>query len=850
MSTDQSTGRLNLVQEAIRGGNVTLVLGPNTARGTFNLAGDLIPSLDAMVQVLCSEERISPDEQRSLSHDDVVDYCTRNENARQKLDDRLKQAFGARRPAPSVHVLTTLVWHKIYTFDISDALEVAYRRNHGRSQAPRVVRLSDPVSIDVDIAAGVEIIKLFGDVSDLSQGCYLNTPRYQDLWSRSSWLDVLADDIKTRPILFCGEDGDGTFLLNKYRQLRRGQRGGNLVVFITPDLTALQSQILGEEEVLQLDSSFQQFADAIHRIFPHGRNLTEIASDTSEIKTKGNHDLAVSLLNDFHVLTRDTIASLARQPREPRGGIRRFYRGDDVTWRDVADGVAADLTPYRNLRNRIEFSLQQGTRRKHLFLMTSPAGMGKTVGLLSTALWLRNLVNVPVLWFRSDGSLSRFLRAIRQSDFMDGAYVFVDDIANYADEFDDVSEDVLSRLCFIGTARETRWLRYGPRIEERLTVSIDQIRLLNRGDAEQLHDRLKRYGTLVHFRSPHPRGQVDEILERSRRDLLVLVKELGLGERFEKTLQSEVDELTDVQRFAYFVVCIPDRIQISMPVDLFNRTMRLAYPGMDPVDVLRNMGRLIRKSAGARSLVSRHSIIAARIVETRRLATSATMRRAVEGLLEAFSHYRVPIIMHHANTGHARVFKAVLNNNFLSFTFGFEGAIEIYRQYEKPFEKDGFFWQQFGLTYLKAGEHHKLALETLRHAAHIHDHVQIRHSLAVAKLVTCYDLGMDGLGEEEFEKLRTEGVSELEQLHIETHMREDMAMTTLVHHDLKISERYDPQAERERRLREYHTRLAFYLRDHPHMAEARKEYEALHEALMEGKTVKWEEAGELMDDEY
>jgi hypothetical protein len=286
-----------------------------------------------------------------------------------------------------------------------------------------------------------------------------------------------------------------------------------------------------------------------------------------------------------------------------------------------------------------------------------------------------------------------------------------------------------------------------------------------------------------------------------------------------------------------------------MPIDLFNLAVRLTFPNLDPIDVLQNMGRLIRKNTGSRSLVSRHSVIAARTVENRRIAATVAMRRAVEGLLNALSQYRIPIMLHHANTGHARVFKAVVNNRFLAFTFGFDGAIDINRQYEKPFETDAFYWQQFGLTYLKSGGNHMLALETLRHAAHIHHHVQIRHSLAVAKLVTCYDLGRSQLGNDQFDTLRSEGVSELETLHAETQAHEDMAITALVHHDLRISERYDARSDRERRMREYHTRLALYLRHHPQMTDARRHYDALHDALVKGSELDWPQRDDLTEHE-
>jgi hypothetical protein len=144
MSTDELTARLNLVQEAIRTGNVTIVLGPNTLRDVTNLSGGALPSLDATIDILCKEEGISTAERQTLSHDDIIDYCTRNKDARQNLDERLKQLLSTRRHSRALGSLTNLVWHRIYTFDISNALEVAYARNQARSQAPRVFQLSDP----------------------------------------------------------------------------------------------------------------------------------------------------------------------------------------------------------------------------------------------------------------------------------------------------------------------------------------------------------------------------------------------------------------------------------------------------------------------------------------------------------------------------------------------------------------------------------------------------------------------------------------------------------------------------------------------------------------------------------
>jgi tetratricopeptide (TPR) repeat protein len=257
------------------------------------------------------------------------------------------------------------------------------------------------------------------------------------------------------------------------------------------------------------------------------------------------------------------------------------------------------------------------------------------------------------------------------------------------------------------------------------------------------------------------------------------------------------------------------------------------YPDVDFTDLMAGLGRLIRYSPGSTAVRSRHSVIAARVVEDPKRRDSALRRKAVEAYYKAFSHYRIPIIVHHSNTAHARVFKAVVYNRFLLQIFGPNEAIEIYKTYEKAFEKDAFYWQQFGLCYLRAKQH-ELAIETLTHAATLYENPLIKHSLGVAKLTACLDLGPAGLGRAEFDAMRAEGKKELEALHALNGAREDIAIVSLTDLDLRIARAFDPKDKLEQTEREYHTMLAFYLRASPNMVQARQVYDKLHGALLGG----------------
>jgi tetratricopeptide (TPR) repeat protein len=203
-------------------------------------------------------------------------------------------------------------------------------------------------------------------------------------------------------------------------------------------------------------------------------------------------------------------------------------------------------------------------------------------------------------------------------------------------------------------------------------------------------------------------------------------------------------------------------------------------------------------------------------------------------------------MVHHSNTGHARVFKVVINRRYLSEILGNERSLSIYRDFEKAFERDGFFWQQYGLCQSQQGNYER-AVETLEHALAIHDHIQIRHSLGAACLMACAKLGEEGLVENDFGSLRERGRQLLEELHSEVGYREDISIATLVEIDMDISKRFDNSEQFKKLGESYHRRLAFYARDNPEMAEAKRVYEKLSDLLLKASAIEDAKYDELLD---
>lgn len=819
------------IQESIRTGNVVLILGPNTRSGSTNKLGKKTPNHKEFFSLCNSELEFHPSDIEEIEHDDIVDLAIVDDVKRRRYFSMLEESFLIRRTSNSVKFIPQFVWHRIYTFDLSNNLEVAYRQDSYRRQGLTATTVDQPIDAERQFSEKLSLIKLFGSVSHEIDRTFLSLPQFEQILGASPWIRSLAHDIDRYPVIFLGSVGDGKFLISKLRQVRSLSSSYQNVTFVAPDLNDAQSRILEQIGIVHLPLPIDVFGTSLTEVFPQGVSIANIAELSSPDISGKNAELSASILSEFEILDRPRIEKLSVSP-EKEGQIRRFYRGDEPIWADINENVHADLMSYENFRGRIENQLKSGFPNRKLFLLVSPAGLGKSVGLMATALWLRDRVTQPILWLQSGGDLKRFFVNLQADDFADGLYLFVDDITLFKDEFEFVLGEKLNQICVVGTSRETRWNFHQGAFEGKVDVVRQDMRSLNKNDASKLYNKIERYGTVLHFAAKSADDRISEILGKSQRDLLVLIKEIGLGEKFNKIVQSEIDDLDEMQKFVYLAICVPDRIQTSMPLDLIANSFRKKFSSQDFGNVMKSMGKLLRVNRNGTSISTRHSVIAARIVESYKGHYRIDeIRSSIEGVLSAFEDYRRPVMVHHSNTGHARVFKALINSKFLFFLFGPDAALEIYRKFEKAFEVDGFFWQHFGLTYLRSGDFDR-AIETLTHAAQTHDHVQIRHSLASARLQLCLKRGPKNLGQMRFDEIRDQALEELDLLHHERGNQEDIAIATLATMDSRISQLYDSDVDCNARLRKYHTNLALYLRQFPSMAKASEAYNRLNEILI------------------
>ncbi len=414
--------------------------------------------------------------------------------------------------------------------------------------------------------------------------------------------------------------------------------------------------------------------------------------------------------------------------------------------------------------------------------------------------------------------------------------MFIDDVSLHIEAFEKIEPRNYENLCFICTSRKARWRKYGRKLPSCINLFESDIRKLNENDLKYVLEKINRYGTTVHLKSREKpyREQLKELKERSQKDMLILIRELGDGVKFDRIVKSELSELDRHQRFAYLLICLSDRNQIPLPRDLFTYAFKSRYPDIDANEIIQQLGGLAEYSKGKRTIYTRHSTIAQHIVEKyNKVVGEDEINGCIQSFLKGFGYFRAPIIVHHGNSGIARVFKAIINSKYLSRLLGDDGALSIYRAHEKIFEKDAFYWQQYGICQTK-NKMYELAIETLDHANALHDHFYIKHSLGRACLLACAELRLSGLKKYSFGDLRKKGRDLLRGLHEERGYEDDLPISTLAHWDLKVEEIVEGGDMRQ--LAElYHRELAKYLLDYPKSRIARDAYENLNSYLTKGQ---------------
>lgn len=712
---------------AITSGELIIFLGAGASKGCKTSKGD--DTLDGTGLAIELARRASlPYDSEPL--DEV--YAAARQELNSRLDPILEELFRHTRPSQEYLTLAKYPWRRIYTLNIDDGLDKALQNS---PQKVRTRLSADSLEDRDQFFDLLDYIKLNGSIDRLASGIIFSSSEYAKATATSRpWYEQCASDFIRSPFLFIGTKLNEPLLkfhIERYKTLNNKTQGKSYV--ITPSATEIQRKSLLQYNIVHIPGTLATLTNWLKIEFPDGITPKQLAIASmpqyEDFLTAPDKIAYASLL--------DGVTSVKRSMPIPKiinelvGSVRTFYKGFQPTWKDITEGIPADL---EILHSSLAL-LNNHIGREIVTPFIGPAGSGKTTLLMQICYQISSNPKLDVYFINEPLSqLGKTLEALEKSSPNDHTVlVAIDNVDFVIDPLDELlASGRLRKTKIICAARENIW---GKRIKSKLgpySCSPIFVREFSKIDAESILEKLKLYGSWTILGQMSHQARVDALVIRSKQQLLIALLEATYGHGFHQIIEDDYATLSSKEEriFLLTVGVVTDR-NFDAPTSLVDRALSALGILSTSVVLAEGLAGIVVQRHG--KLTVRHQVYVRHLME--HVVDPELTAEAIGGLLHAFSHYSSPVIKHLSKVD-AAIYKGIINHRFLwEVLKGRETLIiPLYKRLEKYFELDGLFWLQYGLA-LRDFHNSAEALDKLRtaYSAYPSDHTQ--HALGHQLLI-------------------------------------------------------------------------------------------------------------------
>jgi len=439
------------LREYLLNNDVVLFLGAGFSSEARNRLGKTIPKASELAGQLYEEAGFNT--RRPFSGEKLEDVF---ESARYRLGEkRLLEFLLPRLSASSVPewygYVAAFPWLRIYTTNVDNVIETAWKSRKGRGPELRVIIGPDGELEERDQVLGsIQYVKLNGSIERGIGGITFSRRQYaQRLSDEDRWVDLFVQDYFHHPTVFIGTELEDPILWSYIERRERMSREKGTkdprpkALLVSQDPSPAKEPILDSLHIEAVQTSAREFFEILHtqlsgvctpelvlrRVFAQRRIPLEVASVflTREVREH---------LAAFHTAFRE----VRPKTRDPQYHSY-FLLGAQPTWDDIAAGLDASREIADTLTHSIRSALADRTEPRILFLKGT-AGSGKSTILMRLSISLRQ-EGVPC--FFSDGECipewCEVRSALESYDrpvvlFLDNAHRFLLDVSDWGSHLD------------------------------------------------------------------------------------------------------------------------------------------------------------------------------------------------------------------------------------------------------------------------------------------------------------------------------------------------------------------------------------------------------------------------------
>jgi hypothetical protein len=728
MAVDTNSHEFQLLLRQFEKGNVVLFAGAGFSLGARNSL-DADPPLGAELARVLVKECGWPDTGEDLPT--IYDQAQKHLGSK-GLNEVLARYYRDCKPATWHSQLASLFWYRIYTTNIDDVIEQTYRGH--RAQNLDLVTCPAPYQ-DHDLwHERVQCVHLHGSVLEPWKGYTFTLEDFAGQTAQPNpWYQAMADDMMSRTFLFVGtrlNEPPFYHYLSLRSQRGRGTQEVRAKAFVaSPNISPIRRRQLEDHGFVVFDTTGEEFFGTllplVNKLVPDRLTLLKnrYPHQVTAI-TEGLLEQQSELLRQFDFVTPDP------PPAARDRNKSLFFDGAEPRWEDIVKGLDAPREAMGDFLARI----QAATDDVAVFLLVGHAGSGKST-LLKRIAFEMSRAGHTVYFMKSPERLDKepisdFLKSVgdkRTFFFFDEAVLQVE-----------VLEDLLKgrpdwKATFILADRPHAVL---PRIAGLgyLKPTVLDMPYLNRTDSESIIRKLSDFGQLGSLQGRSRAEQLREFLSRSKKQLLVAMKEATLGRGFDAILTNEFYTLaSDGARLIYAITCLT--YMHGAPVRRRHLLACLEGSDFERATVLVSHLRevVVPWREGSDFLCPRHRVIAHQVATES--APPDVRQEAVISILIQLSPDITPqnIVR---RTPEYIAYRGLINLDNMLLLFGedYETISYIYEELKAYYGGQFLFWLQFGRAELYF-DHFATAENYLKQSLGIRDaasgNFQALHHMAV-----------------------------------------------------------------------------------------------------------------------
>lgn len=692
----------------LRQGKVALFLGAGASIGCINALGEGPPIGKSLITILADAMGLSLEGSENLP--EVVTAARRRLGA--DFEELLRKHYAIVSPSRDYRTIATYPWERIYTLNIDDGLEQAFRKNEKNF---RLFCFGEPPFDLARSTSPSNLVKLNGSVDRLNNGIIFSENEYASGLHKTTWYETLvADYLSGLTFVFIGTElKEPIFNYHLSRLSSATDRAPAQGYIISPSVSELSAENFRERNIVSCKATTSDFADFLRATLGETYTRKDVAQERlpsfvgvlSKLGVRDADHITSGLYDIVPIKDRISNRSTARAV-----GLQDFYTGNPPSWEDVTDNVHAQLDFYNEVGQAIE--------RNKLTIIHGSAGCGKTTCLYDRAIFYISTHPDAEVYLVPSGRdfptrAIRFLVENVKSNIL----LLVDGFSEYSQTIKELTEDsLLGNLKIVAADRSNIWAKIKDQYSSVPHASLS-MRWITRADATRILVKLEEFGDWARMERLSQDQRVQAIYDSPRRQLLVALKEATTGRGFDEIIRGEFSGISgSYDKYCCILLAVATMHGLPISQETFDTAVRSRFRTVKlPRD--RGLEGIVLEENGGLTL--RHRVIADHLV--RRVISRSEVANAIGDIISSQSRLGSPL-RQTARRIEQRLFNRIINHEFLLGLFRRNSGmiIEKFEENKNSYKNDFLFWLQFSLFEFESDERNRQkALEHIRMASNL-----------------------------------------------------------------------------------------------------------------------------------